>query len=302
MAIQVVITGASGFIGTNLRTYLGADEVFRVSCLSLRGGVDLRQLEGANAVVHLAGKAHDLKSASDPEEYQRVNYELSANLFDAFLASGCRKFIYMSSVKAVADTLDGVLKEGDIPHPGTPYGQSKLRAEEYMRSVSLPADKSCYILRPCMVHGPGNKGNLNLLYRLVRMGIPYPLGAFTNRRSYLGIENLCFVIRELIEREDIPQGTYNVADDEALSTAEVVRLISVSMKRRSRIWSIPKGLIAGIARLGDRLHLPLTTERLGKLVSDYVVSNEKVRNALQKNLPRSSKEGLKVTFKSFSES
>ena len=129
----------------------------------------------------------------------------------------------MSSVKAVADGVEGVLDESVIPSPVTAYGKSKLAAEEYILSQKLPKGKRVYILRPCMIHGPNNKGNLNLLYHFVKKGIPYPFGSFENKRSFVSIDNLCFVIKELIENKNIPSGVYNISDDQALSTNELVR-------------------------------------------------------------------------------
>lgn len=150
-----------------------------------------------------------------------------------------------------------------------------------------------------MIHGPGNKGNLNLLFKLVEKGSPWPLGDFENKRSFCSIENICFVIKELIEHEDIPSGVYNIADDEPLSTIEIIGLISESLGRRARILKVPKSLIQLIARIGDFLKLPINSERLQKLTESYVVSNQKIKNALGKPFPVSSREGLKKTFESF---
>jgi nucleoside-diphosphate-sugar epimerase len=205
----------------------------------------------------------------------------------------------MSSVKAASDDPDGILTETVIPAPATPYGRSKLRAEAYIQSVPLPEGKSYYILRPCMIHGPGNKGNLNLLYKFVRKGIPYPLSAFDNRRSFLSVENLCFVIGALVSETGIPSGIYNVSDDEPLSTNEIVRTISASLGKKARLLPVSRQLIGFMARVGDGLHLPFTTNRLNKLVSDYVVSNSKLKMALNAELPLSSREGLLITLKSF---
>src|SRR5665647_2805235 len=121
-----------------------------------------------------------------------------------------------------------------------------------------------YILRPCMIHGPGNKGNLNLLYKIVQKGLPCPLGAFENRRSFTSIDNLTYIISQLIDK-DIESGIYQVADDEALWTNEIIRLIAAAQKRKSRIWNISRKLILLSARLGNVLHLPLNSERLKKL-------------------------------------
>jgi nucleoside-diphosphate-sugar epimerase len=151
-----------------------------------------------------------------------------------------------------------------------------------------------------MIHGPENKGNLNLLYNIVSKGIPWPLGNFKNERSYLSIENLCFIIKELIQRQDIPSGVYNVADDIPLSTNEIVKLIAESKGKKARFLHLNKTLIIYLARLGDLLKLPLNSERLKKLTENYVVSNAKIKLALGKPLPVSSKEGLIKTLKSFS--
>jgi nucleoside-diphosphate-sugar epimerase len=150
-----------------------------------------------------------------------------------------------------------------------------------------------------MIHGPGNKGNLSLLFNLVIKGIPWPLGSFENKRSFCSIDNLIFIFKELIERVDIPSGIYNIADDEPLSTNELIRLIALTQNTKPKVWKISQSLIKQIARLGDIFHLPLNSERLQKLTSSYVVSNSKIKNSIGKTLPMSSRDGLLKTFKSF---
>jgi nucleoside-diphosphate-sugar epimerase len=252
-------------------------------------------------VIHLAGKAHDLKKTSNSDEYYEINTELTHKVFDAFIDSDAKVFITLSSVKAIADEVIGDLTEDSFANPVTHYGKSKLLAEQYILSKVIPKGKRVYILRPCMIHGPGNKGNLNLLYDLVSKGFPWPLGDFENKRSFCSIENLCFIIKELIEREDIPSGVYNVADDMPLSTNEIVRLIAELNGKVARILRLNKSIISSLARLGDLMKLPLNTERLQKLTESYLVSNDKIKSALGKPMPISSKEGLMRTFKSFSE-
>jgi nucleoside-diphosphate-sugar epimerase len=289
---SIFLTGSSGFVGVYLLEYF-ASSIFlnyqRVAPIEINEDV----------VIHLAGKAHDLKNVSDSDEYYQVNTELTKIVFDAFLVSDAKVFITLSSVKAVADEVLGELNEEHIPNPITHYGKSKLFAEQYILSKVIPKGKRVYMLRPCMIHGPGNKGNLNLLYKLVSNGIPWPLGAFENQRSFCSIDNLMFIFKELIEREDIPSGLYNVADDEPLSTNELIKLIAQSQNRKPAIWNITKLFIEGLALFGDKLHLPLNTERLQKLTSSYVVSNAKIKAAIGKPLPVSSREGLLKTFKSF---
>ena len=291
--MTLLISGISGFIGKNLTSFLNGkytiQPFLRNSKLSTSYDI----------FIHLAGKAHDRRKTSNPEEYYRVNTELTKALFDAFLDSDAKAFIFLSSVKAVADEVEDSLTEVCIPSPITHYGKSKLLAEQYILSKPNPEGKRFYILRPCMIHGPGNKGNLNLLYSLVSKGIPWPLGAFKNKRSFCSIDNLMFIIRELIERDDIPSGVYNVADDSPLSTNDVISILAESQNRKAKIWDVSKGLIQSFAKLGDILRLPLTTERLQKLTESYVVSNQKIKSAIGKDLPVSAKDGLLKTFNSF---
>jgi nucleoside-diphosphate-sugar epimerase len=290
---MIYLTGSSGFVGSSFLNHF-KNEVTRVSSRGKESNID-----DAEVVIHLAGKAHDLKNTSASQEYYEVNTELTKKVFDAFLASNAKVFMTLSSVKAVADEVQGELTEEHIPNPITHYGKSKLLAEEYIFSKKIPEEKRVYVLRPCMIHGPGNKGNLNLLYKLVSKNILWPLGAFENKRSFCSIDNLMFIFNELIEREDIPSGIYNVADDEPLSTNELIGLIAQSQNRTSKVWNISKKFIEGVASIGDKLHLPLNTERLHKLTSSYVVSNAKIKGAIGKPLPVSSREGLLKTFKSF---
>lgn len=289
----IFLTGSTGFVGDNLTKFLSSYDFFNYKKGNLPYVIQ-------DAVIHLAGKAHDLKRVSSSDEYYKVNTDLTKGVFDAFIESKAKVFITLSSVKAVLDEIDSELTEEVIPNPVTHYGKSKLLAEQYILSLPIPEDKRVYILRPCMIHGPGNKGNLNLLYRLVSKGLPWPLGLFENSRSYLSIENLCFIITELIEREDIPSGVYNVADDLPVSTNEVIRMIAESKGKKASILNLNKNFIKAVARAGDILKLPLNSERLQKLTESYVVSNNKLKVALGKPLPVSSREGLIRTFQSFS--
>jgi nucleoside-diphosphate-sugar epimerase len=292
---SIFLTGASGFVGTNISLYLSKE--FSITKYIRNQSI----LVNENTVLHLAGKAHDLKKVSSSDEYYTVNTKFTKEVFDIFLASNAKVFITLSSVKAVADEVVGVLHEEVIPKPMTHYGKSKVLAEQYILSKQIPEGKRVYILRPCMIHGPGNKGNLNLLYSLVSKGLPWPLGTFSNSRSYLSVENLCFIIKELIEREDIPSGVYNVADDLPLSTNEIIEMIAESKGSKANILNISKSVIKYVARVGDILKLPFNSERLHKLTESYIVSNVKIKKVLRKPLPVSSKQGLIRTFQSFAD-
>lgn len=299
---NIYITGITGFVGKNLKAYL--QDNYTVKGISRKINSEeytydtfYKENPDYDVLIHLAGKAHDVKKNADESEYYEANFELTKRLFDAFLISNAKKFIYLSSVKAVADSVVGVLDEEVIPNPLTVYGKSKRMAEEYILQ-NMPSDKQVYILRPCMIHGPGNKGNLNLLYSIVAKGIPYPLGAFENKRSFLSVTNLCFIIENLLNK-NTPSGIYNVADDATLSTAEIVLLVGKSKGTQAKIISVPKCIIQTIAKIGDVLPLPINSERLQKLTENYEVSNTKIKKALAIDLPLSSREGLLKTFQSF---
>ena len=290
---NIYITGATGFVGKNIVDYFKSNYQFTIF------NKNESILIYSDIVVHLAGKAHDLKNVSDASEYYTVNTELTKKIFDSFLLSDAKVFITLSSVKAAADTLESELTENYLPNPITHYGKSKLLAEQYILSKSIPEGKRVYILRPCMIHGPGNKGNLNLLYKIVNKGFPWPLGAFENKRSFCSIDNLCFIINELINKETIPSGVYNVADDEPVATIDLIKLMAESQGKAYYIWNLPKSIIKTLSKMGDFLKLPLNSERLNKLTETYIVSNNKIKTAINKPLPLSAKEGLMKTLNSF---
>lgn len=310
--MKILITGVHGFVGSNLvaalsqeHTIYGMDIIAPAkvgvaktfSWNELGGGLEV------DAIIHLAGMAHDTKNQTKADVYFSVNTELTKRIYNYFLKSTAKKFIFFSSVKAAADRVVGeFVDENVIPTPKGPYGESKIAAEDYIRSredVRMKNGQDCYILRPCMIHGPGNKGNLNLLYGVVKKGIPWPLGAFENRRTFTSIDNLCYIINGLLLK-DIESGTYNINDDEAISTNELIGIICEALGKKAHIWHIPRNLMEGVAKIGGALHLPLNPERLQKLTENYVSSNSKIKNALGiDKLPVRAKEGLIRTIKSF---
>lgn len=296
--MKTIITGASGFVGQNLSKFLEEQNI-SVEKIFLRNAC-FQFDENAEALIHLAGKAHDTANTSEDSEYFKINTELTKEVYQKFLASNIRDFFYFSSVKATADSVEEILDENHQSDPKTPYGKSKLKAEEFLRSQPLQEGKRLFIIRPCMIHGPGNKGNLNLLYKLVEKGIPWPLAGFENSRSFLSIDNLNFLILKMLQNPAVPSGIYNFADDGSLSTNDLVKIISQASGKSAKLWKIPAGLIGSVAKIGDAVKLPLNSERLRKLTESYVVSNQKIKTALKiVNLPLSAEEGLIKTIKSF---
>ena len=316
--MTILITGIHGFVGSNLveslkdkHTIFGLDivapEKDGVVKTFLWNDVvetdNYPSLPVFDVVIHLAGKAHDTKNKADAKIYFEVNTELTKKIYDYFLQSKAQKFIFFSSVKAAADVVENeILTEDVVPKPVGAYGESKIAAEEYILSQEPRAksqDKQFYILRPCMIHGKGNKGNLNLLYGVVKKGVPYPLGAFENKRSFTSIDNLTFIINELLDK-NISSGIYNIADDETLSTNELIVLMSKIMNKKVKIWNLSPKFITFLAKIGTIIHFPLNSERLKKLTENYIVSNEKIKNALNiSKLPITATEGFTKTIQSF---
>ena len=333
--MNILITGIHGFVGSNLVEYLKKNNtIYGLDIVSpekdgvvktyswedikrttdngqrttdtreqiiVNGQQTTDNMPEFDAIIHLAGKAHDTKNKAQADVYFKVNTELTKQIYDYFLSSSAKKFIFFSTAKAAADKVEGVLTEDITPSPIGPYGESKIKAEEYILSHKLEAmkDKQFYILRPCMIHGPGNKGNLNLLYNVVSKGIPWPLGAFDNRRTFTSIENVCYAVNGLMQK-DVESGIYNMGDDEPLSTNELIETICSVLGKKARILHINKGFMTSVAKLCGMLHLPLNPERLRKLTENYVSSNAKIKNALGiDKMPVEAREGLKRTLESF---
>jgi len=301
---KIIITGSSGFVGINL-----------VKNLSIKHNLicpdrnDLKNIfekkSDFDGVIHLAGKAHDLLNISNDEEYYDVNTLLTKDIFNKFIKSKSSFFIFFSSVKASADSINGILKEDNIPNPKTAYGNSKLKAENYIlneiKKINLKKiNKRIYIIRPSMIHGPNNKGNLNLLFNVVKKGIPWPLGNFKNQRSFCSIDNLIYIINKLILGDKIKSGIYNVCDDEAISTNDLIKLMSSQLNKKNFILNISPRFIKLIANIGDVLNFPLNNERLKKLTESYVVSNKKIKNELNlSKMPYNARDGFIKTINSF---
>ena len=290
---SIFLTGSTGFIGKNLKKKF--KNKYRIFDFIKGSTINIKE----NVVIHLAGLSHDTNKKYDLKTYYEVNTKLTIDIFDKFLKSNSSDFIFLSSVKAVKDFYDEKLDESVIETPTTFYGLSKLKAEKYIFSKEIPHGKRVIILRPCMIYGPENKGNLNLLYKMVSKGYPWPLGSYENKRSYCSINNLIFVIDQIINHKNILSGVYNLSDDDPLSTNELVRLIYESKNKKPFIIKIPKVIISLIAKIGDFLPMPLNSERLKKLTSSYIVSNTKISKALKIKLPDNSKKALLRIFKNF---
>jgi nucleoside-diphosphate-sugar epimerase len=301
---SLFITGVSGFVGNNMVDYFHQRGVMIYGhsrkLQAVRKDVKIIDTISAEKLnenkitdfIHLAGIAHDLSNLYKPEDYYQVNLEGTKKAVEAFLQSRASRFIFVSSIKAACDTASIQVDEYVDPSPKTDYGKSKRMAEEYILSLSWPSDKQFYILRPCMMHGPGNKGNLNLLYRFAKSGLPFPFGSFHNKRAFHSIENFNFIIDKILSGK-IPSGIYHLSDEGYLSTSQLYALICEALNLKPRIWNLnPKWMTRVFKAIGKQ-------QVIAKLTEDMMVSNEKICRAMDEPLPVSLKEGLIKTVKSF---
>ncbi len=296
---KIFLFGSTGFLGSHLKGKLDGEII----------GVNIRQQnwrknipENANVFINCIGKAHDHQGTTTEQDFYFANYELVKVIFEEFLRSNAQLFIHISSIAAVEENeRQEVINENSIGNPQSHYGKSKKAAEDFLMKQSLPLGKKMIILRPSMIHGEGDKGNLTLLYKIISKGIPYPLGTFKNSRTFVSVDNVVFLMNEIIQKQtEMKGGIYHITDDESLSTQKIIEIIGIAKGKKPVILSLPKYLINGLAKIGDMISLPLNSKRLKKMTSSLVVSNQKIKTALYvDSLPMSAEEGMKKTIESF---
>lgn len=298
--MRILIFGASGFIGQNLMQIL--QEGCQIDSISLRDEKWKYAVNQNEIFINLIGKAHDHSGKATKDDFYIANFELVKEIYNSFIQSQAKLLIHISSLAALEEYKSNYpLKEEDKCVPQTWYGKSKRASEIWLLNQEIPQDKKIIILRPPMVHGTGDNGNLILLYKLVSKGIPYPLGAFENNRSFISIDNFNFFIKEIIKNhEQLETGIYHIADDEVISTNQIIEVIKKVHNKRVFNILLPKFLIKCVANVGDIIPIPLNTKRLKKMTGDLTISNQKIKQALGiKKLPLTAEEGLIKTIQSF---
>lgn len=301
--MKVAILGASGFLGSNLTPYLD-NEGFNVHELSLRNPDWKSTIKDVSAIINLVGKAHDHNNEASEGDFYSINVDLVKDIYSAFLESDANILIHISSLAALEEIKSNkALTEEFLCNPSSWYGRSKREAEVWLLDQKLPVGKKIFILRPPMIHGPGDKGNLGLLYKFISKGIPYPLAAFDNKRSFISIDNFSFFINDILRKsETLNSGLYHIADDESMSTKDIIAIMKDVTRKKGLNISVPPFLITLLARIGDFIPIYLNTNKLSKMTGNLLVSNEKIKRSLGlSKLPFSAKEGLKKTIMSFNQ-
>lgn len=298
MKRKILVTGGTGFVGKNLINSLSSK--YEVTLADLRNNSISFYEEDYFGIIHLAGIAHDFSSKFDHNTYDKINFQLTCDVYNHFAKSNVAFFLFVSSIKAVADISINPLDENTDARPSTNYGISKLKAENYIVNNCKNLNKSVYIFRPSMIHGEGNKGNLNSLYSLVKTKLPWPLGKFENKRSFCSVNNFVFAVNEFLENSNnIENGIYHICDDKSISTNDLIRVLGKVSNRKILFLPIPKSVILTLLKICDFLHLFFIPSNFYKLTSNFESSNIKLKRAIGKDLPLTVEEGLTITFESF---
>ena len=276
MGMTIVVTGASGFIGSALGTALSAARR-DWKAVSLHSGVP--SLAGATAVAHLAAIAH---SRATREELERVNVALAGRVGEAAAAAGAR-MIFLSSVKVHGDESLAPLTEASPIAPGDRYGESKAEAEAVLRGIR---GLRLTVLRPPLVYGPGVRANFLALLKAVARGVPLPLASVDNRRSLLFVGNLVDALLCAIDSNAAAGRSFLVADGKAISTPELCRRMGRALGRPARLFHCPSRLLE---------MLPAAK----RLTRSLELDDSAIRSELAWRAPYTLDEGLSVTARWF---
>jgi len=322
--VKILITGASGFIGRHLSKYL-SDKGFYVigtynrrkpeivhnyfEALNIKDAGSkaswLPIVSRVDYIVHLIGKAHvfDKKNKSFLEEFRNVNVEITRALASSCLSSkSLKKFIYISSISAVTSSSNLPLDENSVCRPDTEYGMTKYEAEKVMQEI-LGELKCWCILRPPSIYGPGDPGNLSRLINLIKKSVPLPLLKIENKRSFLFIGNFNETVYRLIIRDDICFKKYVVADNEIISTPQLINLIAELLNKKIFMFSFRSGCLSGLAKICDSINnlygveIGINSYAIERLIGSLVIDNSRIKKDLNFDMPFSLQEGLKQTLK-----
>jgi nucleoside-diphosphate-sugar epimerase len=308
---QVLVTGASGFIGRALCNRILAEGwFFRGTTRSLSNLENLPKnyeivetgpigpktnweiaLEDIDTVVHLAAHVH-VMNASDSNQnsiYRRVNTEGSQELAKIAVKKKVRKFIYLSSIKVNGEGKKSAYSESDEPKPSDPYGLSKWEAEKVLQQIVSDSNMELVILRPPLVYGPGVKANFLQLIKIIEKGLPLPLANVKNRRSFIFMGNLIDIIIACIQNPKAAGETFLVSDGKDISTPDLIRQLALALGKSPLLFSAPTPLLKQLSRL---VGMPELTNRL---LDSLWIDISKIQKRLNWMPPYDLEEGLRIT-------
>ena len=308
---KVIITGASGFIGSSLTKLLLKNQ-YHVIALENKTKVSLinspnfsivkltdflmdrgKLLNNSYALIHLASKTHSSikDNKKNLAEYEKTNIHLTETICSLAIKHNIEKIIYLSSIKVNGeDSTKNGFHEDDIPRPTDLYGKTKLEAENTIKNLCLGKTVKYFILRPPLVYGDTNKGNIGSLVKLIKSGLPLPLNKINNKRSLIYIENLNSAILSCLKNDEVNSSIYLVCDDDSLSTPELITKIAKIMNKRIIIFNFPISLLSAITKLFKQ------NLKFDKLNSNLVANNQKFKQDFGWNPPYTTNKGIKKSF------
>ena len=319
----ILVTGATGFIGCHLlpvlhqqgwQTTAAVRDDFRqplsIPIKTIKVGeiddmTDWQEaLLGIDTVIHLAGRAHILhETISNPEAaFIKVNTKGTINLVKQSLKAGVKHFIFVSSIHAMAAESDDILNENSSCHPDSPYGRSKLQAEQALIELAKDSNMTWTILRPTLVYGPGNPGNMERLMKLIKRGLPLPFGAIKNRRSFVFVGNLVAAIITCLDHPNAANQIFLISDNQAVSTPQLIRLIAQQIQQPCQLLPVPTTLLRFLGYLGDRIesitgkNLPFNTYNIDRLLGSLAVDSSYIQKTLDWQPPFTLEQGLARTI------
>ncbi len=310
--MNILITGHTGFIGRHLTPALIAKnhaitgisrhidlalanpQLQQIQISSIEQYTDWHQaLIGVDTIIHLAARAHILEdSVEDPAaEFFRVNTQGTINLVKAAIQAEVKHFIFISSIGAVTTLSQNILTETATCQPDTPYGTSKLAAETALIELCQNTPMSWTIVRPTLVYGPGNPGNMQRLLKLVNSHLPLPLGSIDNQRSFLYIENLIDAIITCLDHPNAKNQIFLLSDGQNISTPTLIRHLAYFLNTRSILLPIPVSVLRLLGKITGK------SSALDRLLESLVVSTDKITTTLNWQPPYSIEQGLAATAK-----
>lgn len=317
--LKILVTGANGFVGAALisRLILALpnrkvracarrssaclpSDVDSVLVEEITGNTDWQAaLNGVDVVIHTAARVHVMSDkAADPlSEFRKVNTEGALNLARCAAACGVKRFIFISSVKVNGEstTASAPFHADDNPHPVDPYGISKAEAEYGLKEICSASDMEFVIIRSPLVYGPGVKANFLNMMKWVYRGMPLPLGAINNKRSFVSVYNLIDLIVHCIDHPKAANQIFFVSDGEDLSTTELLLRVGRALGVPARLIPIPENwIMKGASVIGRRAVVQ-------RLCGDLQVDMAKTCELLDWRPPVSIDEAMRKTARAFKE-